>query len=183
MPDFRTEIKKELEGITARLAADVALIHSARATPALVENLQVEIYGQKMPLNQVASLSAPDARTIIVQPWDPTALSHIRKAIENSSLGMGIIPDEKFLRLVLPQLSTERRAEILKTIGKKVEETRISIRRVRDHASKAIEGSFRAKELSEDEKFRRKESLQKTIDETIGVVGALEERKTKEIEG
>lgn len=183
MQDFRTEAKKELDSIVVRLTADITLLHASRATPALVEDLSVQVYGQRMPLKQVASLSTPDARTIIVQPWDAGVLPEIRKAIESSHLGMSIVPDEKFLRLIMPQLSSERRAEILKVLGKRMEESRIAMRRIRDHAIKTIEEAFRAKEMSEDEKFRQKDALQKVIDAASSTMSDLEKRKVKEIEG
>lgn len=183
MQDFRTEAKKELDNIIVRLTADTSVLHASRATPALVEDLSLQVYGQRMPLNQVASLSTPDARTIIVQPWDASTLPEIRKAIENSHLGMSIVPNEKFLRLIMPQLSSERRAEILKVLGKKIEESRIAMRRMRDRSIKTIEEAFRAKEMSEDEKFRQKDALQKIIDAAGSAIRTLEERKIKEIEG
>src|SRR3989344_6643536 len=133
MQDFRDNTKKELASIVARFSADIALLHSSRATPALVENIIVSAYGQKLPLKQVASLSTPDARTIVVQPWDPGILHEIQKAIEASHVGLGVSPDEKFIRLTMPQLSEERRAEVVKLLGKKVEEARIAVRKVRDH--------------------------------------------------
>ncbi len=183
MQDFRDNTKKELVGITGRLAGEIALLHSSRATPALVEHITVSAYGQKLPLNQVASLSTPDARTILVQPWDSSILAEIQKAIEASSVSLGVVPDEKFIRLTMPQLSEERRGEIVKALGKKIEEARISVRKVRDRVSKSFEEAFRAKEISEDEKFRSKEALQKIIDECIGAIRAMEEKKSKEILG
>jgi ribosome recycling factor len=182
MLDSHNDIKNELEGIVARLSREIALLHSSRATPALVENILVSVYGQKMPINQVASLSAPDARTIIVQPWDTSILNEIQKAIELSHLGMGSSVDEKFIRLTMPQLSQERRKEILKVLGKTVEEARISVRRARDHHSKIIEEAEKNKEMSKDEKFRRKEALQKTVDEFNARIAALEAQKSQEIE-
>lgn len=181
MQDFQSSAKKDLEQITTRCAGDIMLLHSARATPALVEDIFVIAYNQKMPLKQVASLSTPDARTIMVQPWDAGLLPDIRKAIESSSLGMGIVPDEKGIRLTLPQLSEERRLEILKALGKKVEEVRIAIRRVRDHALKTIEEAFRANEISEDQKFRFKNELQKLIDMYVNRINDMEAKKSEEI--
>ena len=106
-----------------------------------------------------------------------------QKAIENSHGGFGIAAEEKFIRLTLPLLSEERRREIIRTLGKKAEEARITIRRMRDQAQKSIEEAFRAKEISEDEKFRSKEALQKIIDTHIGAISSFEKRKTEEIEG
>ena len=183
MQDFRNNLKRELEEIIARLTADTSVLHSSRATPALVENIRVSVYGQHMPLKELASLAAPDARTIIVQPWDLSIMPEIQKAIEMSHLSMGSSVDEKFVRLTMPQLSEERRKEILKVLGKKVEEARIAIRRARDTVMKSLEEAERSKEISEDEKFRSKDALQKTIDEYNKRAADLETKKAREIEG
>lgn len=183
MQELQNNIKKELEAVLSRVTAEIAVLHSTRATPALVENIPVAAYGGKMPLKQVASLSVPDARTIIVQPWDTSLMPEIQKAIQASNLGMGSAVDEKFIRLNMPQLSEERRREVIKILGKKIEEGRISIRKVRDHAIKALEEQEKKKEISEDEKFRSKDTIQKIIDEFNKRASDLEEKKTREIEG
>jgi ribosome recycling factor len=183
MQELHNNTRKELENIAARLHGELAALHSSRATPALVENIPVTVYGQKMPLNQLASLSAPDARTIIVQPWDASILGDIQKAIADSHAGLSSSVEEKFIRLIMPHMSEERRREILKVLGKKVEEARISMRRVRDHALKSLEESERVKEISEDQKFRSKEAVQKLIDEYNKKMADVEVKKIKEIEG
>ena len=181
MREYQNNLTRELEGVLGRLRDDLATLHSSRATPALVENIKVSAYGSALPLKELASLSAPDARTIVVQPWDSSVLSEIQNALSQTHSGFGISADEKFIRLTLPQLSEERRAEILKTIGKRVEEARISVRHLRDHAMKMVDEAERRKELSEDEKFRQKQTLQKTVDEFNKKIQDLESKKESEI--
>ncbi len=183
MQEFVSNTKKDFENILAHLAREISTLHVSRATPALVEGIIINVYGQKMPLNQVASLSAPDARTIIVQPWDASILAEIQKGITESHISFSSSVEEKFVRLTMPQLSEERRREIIKHLGKKVEEARISIRRVRDQVQKSIEESERAKEISEDQKFRSKDSLQKLVDEYNKKIADIESKKINEIEG
>lgn len=181
MQEYQNNLKKELETVVARLAEDLASLHSSRATPALVENIKVSAYGSIMPIKELASLSAPDARTIVVQPWDAGILPEIQNALSSTHLGLGIAVDEKFIRLTLPQLSDERRRDVLKALGKRVEEARIAIRHARDRFMKSIDDAERRKEMSEDDKFRLKQSLQKTVDESNKKIQDLESKKESEI--
>lgn len=183
MQDLPNKVKKELELLFAHVTKEVSLLHVSRATPALVEHLSVAAYGGKMPLVQVASIATPDARTILVQPWDTALIPEIQKAVQNSNLGMGLSVDEKFVRLTMPQLSEERRREITKVLGRKIEEARINARKVRDSAMKELEGAEKAKSISQDEKFRLKDGVQKVIDEYNENVHNLEEKKEREISG
>lgn len=169
--------------IAARLADDLSSMHSARATPALVENIKVSAYGSALPIKELASLSAPDARTIVVQPWDAGILPEIQNALLQSHAGFGVSVDEKFIRLTLPQLSEERRREILKVLGKRAEEARIAVRHARDRFMKFVDDAERKKEISEDEKFRTKQALQKIVDESNKKIQDLEYKKDKEITG
>ena len=181
MQEYQNNLKKELDSVFARLAEDLATMHSARATPALVENIKVPAYGGTLPLKELASLSAPDARTIVVQPWDASVLPEIQNPLSQSHSGFGISVDEKFIRLTLPQMSEERRREVLKVLGKRVEEARIAIRHMRDRFMKSIEDAERKKEISEDDKFRTKQALQKTVDEYNKKIQDLESKKENEI--
>lgn len=165
-----------------RLAEELAVLHTSRATPALVEDVPVEAYGQRMPIKSIASLSTPDARTIVVQPWDAHMLKDIQKAIEAAHLGLSSSVDEKSVRLVMPQMSEERRREILKVLGKKVEEARIAVRRIRDSAHKTIDDMEKKKEISEDQKFRSKDALQKIVDENNKKIQDLETQKSRDIQ-
>lgn len=130
-----------------------------RATPALVENILVDYHGAKTPLKQLASISAPEIRLLIIEPWDKNAVSGIEKAIYASDLGLNPIVDKNLIRINIPPLTEERRNSLIKITSVKLEEAKIRCRAARDEAVKEISGS-------EDEKFKIKESIQKLVDET-----------------
>ncbi len=181
MQDYQNNIKRELDLLAQRLSEDVASMHASRATPALVENVRVPAYGSTLPLKELASISAADARTLIVQPWDSGALAEIQNALAQSHSGFGVTADEKFIRVTIPQLSEERRREIIRALGKRVEEARIAVRSARDRAMKSLEEAERAKEISEDVKFRTKQAIQKIVDEYNKKSEDLQAKKEAEI--
>lgn len=181
MEDIYTRVTKELAGILAWLQGEVATLRTGRATPALVENIEVDYYGVKTPLKHVASLSVPDARTITIQPWDKAALEPIQKALEASSVNLVPIADKDTIRLALPALTEERRRELLKLLGTKTEEARVRSRKVRDEAWRAAQERERSKQIREDEKFRAKDELQKRMDEFNKKLEEMKGRKEKEI--
>ncbi|MEK7643327.1 MAG: ribosome-recycling factor [Patescibacteria group bacterium] len=181
MQDFHDSTTNDLEQIIRHYNAEIASLHSSRATPMLVEDVPVIAYGDKLPLKQVAAITSADARTLIVQPWDASLLKDVQKGIENAHVGFSMSIEEKFIRLVLPQLTQERRAEIVKVLGKKTEEARIATRHIRDKVQKSIEEAFRAKEISEDEKFRSKDRLQKLIDTATAKIQEASDRKESEV--
>lgn len=176
MHDFQQKLNKSIE----RLRSDIATLRTGRATPALVENLEVDYYGTKTPLKAIAAISAPEPRQLLIQPWDKNAIQSVEKAIENSSLGFNPVTDRDVIRLSVPELTEERRKELIKLLRKHLEEARIRVRRDRDEALKEIDEKERTKEISEDEKFRQKNEAQKIIDEInkkIDVMGATKEKE------
>lgn len=177
MGDFKQKLGKVVE----RLKNEVASLRTGRASPALVENLEVDYYGSKTPLKAIAAISAPEPKQLIIQPWDRQTLPLIEKAIQNSNLGMNPMADREVIRLSIPSLTEERRKELLKLLGKFLEEARIHVRRERDEALKEIDGKEKAKEISEDEKFRQKNEAQKIIDEVNKKIEELGLSKEKEI--
>lgn len=156
-------------------------MRTGRATPALVENLEVEHYGVKAPLRGIAAISATGPREIVIQPWDKSALPAIEKAIAGSTLGLAPIADRDAIRLSIPPLTQERRTEMVKMLGKYGEEARIHVRRERDEALKESERAYKAKEISEDERFRRKNEIQKIVDEANKKIEDTAAAKEKEI--
>ncbi len=179
------EILKTFEQELARakdlFRADISSLRTGRASPALLEDLEIERYDAKTPLKHIASISAPDARSLVIQPWDKGALEAIGKAIENSSLHIAPIADGDHIRLTLPQLTEERRKDLLKILGAKTEETRVRARRARDDAWKEIQQSEKNKTISEDEKFRVKDELQKKMDGFNTELEEVRKKKEKEI--
>lgn len=172
--------KQKLEKMIEHLKSELASLRTGRATPALVENLEVEYYGSKTPLKAVAAISVPEPRTLTIQPWDKNTIPAIEKAIQNSQLGLNPITDRDAIRLTIPQLTEERRKELTKLLGRHLEDARIQVRREREEILKEIDRKERAKEISEDEKFRQKSEVQKTVDEInkkIEVAGAAKEKE------
>lgn len=159
---FKSEFKK----IEENLKAELSSLRVGRATPALVENLLVDYYGVKTPLKQLASISAPEPKVLIVEPWDKNALPAVEKAILTSDLGLNPVIDKNLVRINIPQLTEERRESLIKIASAKLEETKIKIRAKRDEAMKEINDSFVAKKIAEDEKFKTKEKIQQITDET-----------------
>lgn len=181
MKDVIKKFEEELASTKEWFRVEISSLRTGRATPALVEDLLVDSYGAKTPLKHIASISAPDARSLIIQPWDKGALEAIGKAIENSSLNFAPIADGDRIRLTLPQLTEERRKDLLKILNGKTEEARVKTRRARDDAWKDIQQLEKDKTISEDEKFRAKDQLQKYMDSFNEELENHREKKEKEI--
>ena len=156
-------------------------VRTGRASPSLVEGLHIDYYGTPTMLKQLAAISAPDAHLIVIQPWDPTAIVEIEKAILKSNLGINPSNDGKMIRLAVPQLSKERRLELVKLIHKMSEDGRVSMRTIRRDAKETVEKLEKDKVISEDEKFRGVEELQKAVDRYIARIDELLQNKEKEV--
>ncbi|TSC80927.1 MAG: ribosome recycling factor [Parcubacteria group bacterium Gr01-1014_29] len=174
-------MENEFASIREWFRSEIASLRTGRASPALLEDLEVEYYGAKTPLKHIASISTPDARSLVIQPWDKAALEAIAKAIENSPLYIVPIADGDHIRLTLPQLTEERRKDLLKILSAKAEEARVRSRRVRDEAWKDVQAAEKEKTISEDEKFRAKDELQKKMDGFNTELENVREKKEKEI--
>ena len=181
MKDVLKTFECELTDAKEWFYAEIASLRTGRATPALVEDLLVDSYGAKTPLKHIASISTPDARSLVIQPWDKGALEAIGKAIENSSLNFARFADGDHIRLTLPQLTEERRKDLLKILNGKAEEVRMKTRRARDETWKEIQQSQKDKVISEDEKFRVKDELQKKMDGFNTELESTREKKEREI--
>jgi len=171
------KIKKALESVNREFSA----IRTGRASPSLVEGLYINYYGTPTLLKQLASISVPDAHLIVIQPWDITAISEIEKAIMKSNLGITPSNDGKLIRLSIPSLSKERRLELAKVVNKMAEEGRVSLRTIRREAKEALEKLEKDKAISEDDKFRGIDDLQKLIDKYIAKIDEIFKSKEKEI--
>lgn len=175
------DLRSKLERITADLKADIGPLRTGRATPALVEDLPVEAYGAKQPLKTLAAISAPEARQIVIQPWDKSLLPAVEKAIQSSALGLAPIADGGTIRLALPMLTEERKRDLVKILREKLETARIQIRQARDEAMKVIEAEERAKAISEDERFRKKQEVEKAVGEHNKKIEETGQGKEREI--
>lgn len=163
------------------LKGQLAIIRTGRASPGLVEHLRVDYYGVPTPLNQIASISAPEAQLLLIQPWDQQALPSIEKAILKSDLGLNPSNDGNVIRLVIPQLTEERRRELVKVVRKRLEEGRILIRRARRDGVAELRELEKTKQISEDEHKRALEQLQRLTDSFIAQADEIGEGKEAEL--
>ena len=168
---------KSLESLKRELAA----IRTGRATPALLDRVQVDYYGTPTPVNQVANVSVPDPRSLLIQPWEKTMVPEIEKAIMKSDLGLTPNSDGAVIRLNLPQLTQERRAEFVKVAHKKAEEAKVAIRNVRRDANDALKKLEKDKSVPEDELKKAQDEVQKLTDRYIKDADQLTAVKEKEI--
>jgi ribosome recycling factor len=163
------------------LRRELATVRTGRANPALVEHLRVDYYGTPTPLQQLASVSVPEARLLTIQPWDKGSLGAIEKAIQKSDLGLNPNNDGAIIRLVIPQLTEDRRKELVRVVHKKLEEGRVAIRNIRRDAHEMLRDFKRDKDISEDQEFNAQEELQKLTDRFIEQADKLGAEKEKEL--
>lgn len=173
--------KTEFEGFFNFYMQDISSIRTGRASPSLVEDLQVDYFGVKYRLKELASLSTPEARSLVIQPWDKGALEAISGAISKSSIGLAPIAEGHAIRLNIPSLTEDRRKEFIKMLKGKTEESRIKIRQARDGIRDKIQKLEKAGEIREDDKFKGNEDLQKLVDEYNGKIEDLEKKKEQEL--
>lgn len=171
------KMRKSLESMNREFLE----IRTGRANPALVEGMHIDYYGTPTLLKQLSSISAPDVHLLVIQPWDITAIPEIEKAIMKSNLGITPSNDGKVIRLSLPALSKERRQELAKVVHKMSEEGRVSLRTIRRDAKEAVEKLEKDKAISEDDKFRSIDELQKLVDKYIAKIDEVLKSKEKEI--
>ncbi len=163
------------------VAREFSEIRTGRASPNLVEGLHVDYYGTPTLLKQMASISSADAHLLVIQPWDPSVIPEIEKSINKSSLGINPSNDGKVIRLSFPPLSKERRQELAKVLHKMSEEGRVSLRTIRRDAKEAVEKLEKDKVISEDDKFRGVDELQKLVDKYIAKIDEMLKAKEKEV--
>ena len=175
------KLKPNFDKTVEYLRSGLSSLQVGRATPSLIEDLEVECYNQRMPLKQLAAIQTPEPRSILIKPWDKDILKDIAKAISQSKLGLSPIIEEEFIRLKIPPLSEERRRELTKILQEKLEECRISVRRQREEVWREIQDLEQAGKISEDDKFRAKDELQKVIDEYNKKIEEMGKKKEEEI--
>ncbi len=178
---FLKETEEAMKKTIEATKREFAELRSGRANPKMVEGIRVNYYGTPTLLKDIATINVAEARIIVINPWDPNAVKEIEKAILQSDLGITPIVDGKIIRLVVPPLSEERREELIKVVKKIAEEGRISIRTVRRDAKEKIRAMEKEKKISEDDKFKGEEELQKITDKYIKEIDKLLEEKEKEL--
>lgn len=165
--DTLKDAEHRMQSALGALDRELDGVRTGRARPALVETLKVEYYGTPTPLNQMASIAAPDARLITIQPWDKGILGSIEKAIQKSDLGLNPTNDGNVIRLAIPQLTEDRRKELVKVVHKKTEDARVAVRNVRRDALDALRKLQHDKQVSDDDERRAQERLQKLTDKYV----------------
>lgn len=175
------EIKSKLDEISVWLGTEYAGIRTGQATPALLDNIKVESYGSMLPLNQVGSVGVEDARTLRIAPWDLSQIAAIETALQEADLGVSVATDSAGVRAIFPELTAERREQLQKLAKSKLEDARIRVRGARDEVMKALDKLEKDGECSEDEKFTKKEALQKDVDAANEALEALYNKKEAEL--
>lgn len=160
---------------------EFSMIRTGRASPHLVERIQVEYYGTRMPLNQIAGISVPEARMLVVSPYDKNAIGAIEKAIQGSDLGINPSNDGSLIRLAFPPLTEERRRDMIKLVKERAEEARVAVRNIRRHFKEDMERLEKQGEMSEDELRRAEKELQKLTDDKIAEVDRILGHKEQEL--
>lgn len=182
------EVEEVLEDAGARMEKSVGAlerelgsIRTGRASPRLVENLPVDYYGVPTPMNQIASISAPEARLLVIQPWDRSALKEVEKSILRSDLGLTPNSDGAVVRISIPTLTEERRRDLARLVGRKVEDGRVAVRNIRRSGVESFRTMERNKELSEDESRRAQGEVQELTNLYIGQMDEMEKAKEAEV--
>jgi len=174
-------IKPELDKVISFFEKELSVIRTNRATPSLVEDIVVDCFGQKFALKQLASISTPESKQILIQPWDRSYIEGIVRALEKTGIGANPIVDKELIRINLPPLSEEYRKSLIRLISEKEEQTRKTIRKWREEAWNEIQEKTKQGEIREDDKFRAKDELQELVDEYGKKIEELGKRKKEEI--
>ena len=175
------DTKDKMEKAVISLKQEFSRLRTGRATPALLDGVRVEYYGSLTPLNQVANVSVPDPKMIVIQPWDQNALTAIEKAIIKTDLGLNPQTDGKIIRVPIPSLTDERRKDLVKLVKKQGEDSKVSIRNIRRQANESIKGKEKDKAISEDDSKKAQDNIQKQTDEYITQIDKIMQSKEKEI--
>ena len=179
--DVLNQTKRKMDKVLEAMARDLSRVRTGRASVVLLEGIKVDCYGASMPISQVASLAAPEPRLLTVQPWDPSVLGDLEKAILKSDLGLTPVNDGKIIRLPIPALTTERRKDLVKMVKKMEEEAKVALRNLRREANENLKEMKKDKLLAEDEAHRGQEEVQKITDDWSKKLEAQAAEKEKEI--
>ncbi|MDP8293197.1 MAG: ribosome recycling factor [Candidatus Orphnella occulta] len=179
--DVMRNTEERMKKVVEATKREFASVRTGRASTSLVEGMHVDYYGTQTPLKQLANISAPDVKLIVIQPWDPSSLGEIEKAVQQSNIGAMPTNDGKVIRISIPPLSEERREELIKITKKMAEDGRVSIRTVRRDANEHAKKLEKDKLATEDELFKSHDDIQKTTDKYIKEIDSILETKDKEL--
>ena len=180
-PALLKDLEARMQAATDALTREFASVRTGRANASLLDGVRVEAYGNLTPINQLATVSVPDARTIVIQPWDASQMKEIEKGIAKSDLGLSPSNDGKVIRLTVPTLTEERRKQLAKQIGKFAEDARVAIRTVRREANDKLKSLAKDKKVSEDDERRGHDQIQKTTDRFAAKIDELAKKKEQEV--
>jgi ribosome recycling factor len=177
--NFKTELKK----VADFLGKEYSQLNVGRASPLILDGISVESYGSFVPINNIASISIEDSKTLRIAPWDKNNVKAIEKAIMSANVGVSVATDDIGIRVIFPQLTTETRQNLVKILKEKLEDSRITVRKERENVWKDVEAQEKSGKMTEDERFRAKDELQKIIDEANNNLEAVFAKKEKEVMG
>ena len=180
-PAVLKDLEARMQAAVEALTREFAGLRTGRANAALLDGVRVEAYGNVTPINQLATVSVPDPRTIVIQPWDASQMKEIEKGIARSDLGLTPSNDGKVIRLTVPTLTEERRKQLAKSVGKHAEDARVAIRNARREANDKLKALAKDKKVSEDEERRGHDQIQKTTDRFVSKVEELAKKKEHEV--
>lgn len=181
LDEVKNTAESQMKNAVAALGNELKKVRTGRAQVSMLDNIKVDYYGQPSPLNQVASVSCPDARSFLVAPWEQSLLKEIEQAIVKSDIGMAPQNDGKVIRMRLPELTEERRKDLAKSIKKIVEDARVSIRMARRDANEEFKKAFKDKVITEDDNKKGQDEVQKLTDDYIKKIDVIGEDKEKDL--
>ena len=179
--DILKTMKERMDKAIAAFKKELGRVRTGRASPALLENIRVDYYGTPTPVQQTASITIPESRLIVIQPWDKTMIEPISKAIQKANLGLSPMTDGTVIRISIPPLNEERRKELVKLVKKMAEESKVGVRNIRREANEALKQAEKDKVTSEDESHRTMDEVQKITNQKIADIDKVVEEKQKEI--
>lgn len=177
----KTNAKVKMDKVIVSLGEELKKVRTGKAQVSMLDSVRVNYYGQQAPLNQVASVSTPDAKTFLIAPWESSILKEIEQSLVKSDIGMAPINDGKVIRLKVPDLTEERRKDLAKQVKKIVEEARVAVRLVRRDANEEVKKAFKDKVISEDESKKGEADVQKITDDFIKKIDQIADEKEKSI--
>lgn len=181
IPELLQETESRMKKTLKVLEDDLRTVRTGRANPAMIERVPVDYYGTATPLNQLAVISAPEPQLLTIRPYDPSSLGEIERAIMRSDLGLTPANDGKIIRLAIPSLTEERRVELVRLVGRRIEETKVALRNIRREALDDLREFEKEKLIAEDDFYRGRDDLQELIDRYSGEVDTVGERKSQEL--
>ena len=181
LDDIYLDLEDRMNKAVETLETEYRRLRTGRASISLVDGIRVDYYGSSTPLSQLATLTIPDPRSIVIQPWDASVVGEIEKAILKSDLGLTPMSDGKAIRIGIPPLTAERRRDLVKVVKKRAEESKVALRNIRRDINEKIKDLKKDKKVSEDEQFRAQEEIQKSTDEYVKKIDAVFGAKEKEI--